>query len=550
VVTVAAVPSARTIAAGGAAAALLAAPTVIAFSAGGFFEGARMRAGIVVWVAVAVAALAGRPLVPRTRATRLCMLGLFGFAVWTTAAVAWSPLRDPGLGDAERVWLYAGYLLLAAAFLRGRVVRLVEPAIAGGMAVVAAYALATRLLPSVVPAKRSFSAGARLDQPLTYWNGLGLLMAMTIVLLVRIASDPSRPGRVRTAAAALTPIPGLALYLTFSRGSIAALAAGVVVLLVVCRDRRTLATALVCLGCGGLAAAAASRFPAIDSLSGSASSQRNEGAAVLAITLATCALAAGGQLAVARGVFDRLRLRGAPALATVLLVVALAVGGALALTRSPAPPPAGPAPKAGAGAQLPTNRARLGTLKTNRYDYWRVALHGFADNPIAGVGTHGFQQLWVERRDINEYAQDAHSLYIETAAELGLIGLALLGVFLLSGGAVVARLMRQAGGRALMAGTVAASAVWLVHAGIDWDWEMPAVTLPLLALLGAALGEADERSIERDGGEHDQRRLGRDAESRDAVDEQRDDADHDDERQERPERSVPASEQHSAGDGE
>ena len=30
-------------------------------------------------------------------------------------------------------------------------------------------------------------------------------------------------------------------------------------------------------------------------------------------------------------------------------------------------------------------------------------------------------------------------------------------------------------------------AMWAVHAGIDWDWEVPAVTLWLFALAGAAL---------------------------------------------------------------
>jgi hypothetical protein len=31
---------------------------------------------------------------------------------------------------------------------------------------------------------------------------------------------------------------------------------------------------------------------------------------------------------------------------------------------------------------------------------------------------------------------------------------------------------------------------WLVHAGLDWDWEMPAVTVPVFALGGAVLARA------------------------------------------------------------
>jgi len=38
------------------------------------------------------------------------------------------------------------------------------------------------------------------------------------------------------------------------------------------------------------------------------------------------------------------------------------------------------------------------------------------------------------------------------------------------------------------AATLAVTAAWRVHAAIDWDWEMPVVTLPVFALCGAALG--------------------------------------------------------------
>jgi hypothetical protein len=37
-------------------------------------------------------------------------------------------------------------------------------------------------------------------------------------------------------------------------------------------------------------------------------------------------------------------------------------------------------------------------------------------------------------------------------------------------------------------------AAWAVHAGLDWDWEMPAVTLPALALGAAAIAWSEELS--------------------------------------------------------
>jgi O-Antigen ligase len=515
---------------------LLAIPTVLAFSAGGFFDGARLRAGVVVWAGVVVLAFARRHPLPSTRVARVGIGALVLFAAWTTIAVAWSPLRDPGLADAERVWLYAGYLLLAVALLRGPLARAVEPALAAGATLTAAYALATRLLPSLVPSARSLSAGARLDQPLTYWNALGLLMAFAIVLLLRLAAADDRPPALRTTAAALVPVPGLALYLTFSRGSLAALAAGVLVLLLLCRDRRALATVFVCLACAGLTAVATTRFPAVDSLSRGPTAQRNQGLAVLAIVVVACALAAFGQRAIARGAVDRIRVRGRIVAAMVLLTAALAAGGAVALTRNPGPPPV----QTPTGPELPTNSSRLTTLKTNRYDYWKVAWHGFTRKPLTGIGTHGFQQLWLERRPIGEYAQDAHSLYIETAAELGLIGLLLLGAVIGAPAVAVARVVRTGPrGRALTAGWIAASAAFLVHAGVDWDWEMPAVTLPFLALAGAALAQADDQRVERDRSKDDQRRLGGDPEAGYPVDGHGDDAHEQREGGERPDRLAP-----------
>jgi hypothetical protein len=518
---------------------LLAVPALLAFSAGGFSEGARLRAAIAVWAAVAVLALTARRPLPRSGPSRLALACLAGLAAWTTAAVAWSPLHDAGLGDAERVWLYAGYVLLAAALLRGPLLRWVEPALAGGAVVVAAYAIATRLLPDVVPSSRSLRAGARLDQPLTYWNSLGLLMAIALVLLLRLASAPDRPPRLRTPAAALVPIPGLALYLTFSRGSLAALAVGVIVLLALCRDRRTVATTLAGLGCAAAAAAVASRFSAVDSLAGSAVDQRNQGLVVLAAVLVLCAAAAGLQRAIARGAADRIRLRSGVGLAALALAAVLAVGGVVALTRSPSAPPGPPPGGDNSGVQLPSDRARLGTLKTNRYSYWRVAVHGFWEKPLTGVGTHGFQELWLERRKISESVQDAHSLYLETAVELGLIGLLLLFGFLGGAGTALVRMLRAPGGRALAAGWAAASAAFLVHAGIDWDWEMPAATLPFLALAGAALGAADEGSVDGHGREHDQRGLGGHAKAGDPVDQERDHADRGGVGRERPDGLAP-----------
>lgn len=500
-----------------AAVVLLVMPAVIAFSAGGFFEGARLRAAIVVWALVALLVLVAPARL--SRSMRLSLACLVGWAAWMALSILWSPLRDAALGDAERMWLYAGYAIAAALVIRGRTVAYVEPALAAGGTIVAAYALATRLLPTIVPSDRSLSAGARLDQPLTYWNSLGLLMAMTVVLLLRMAAAREYAPRLRTLAAALVPAPGLALYLTFSRGALAVLAVGVIVALALMRSRRATTIAIAALGCAAAAAAAASRFPAVDSLNGSA---RAQGAVMLAILLVLCAVAGVLQVAVEHGAVDR--LRGPSAAVAVVVLIVLAIGAVVAVTHSPGAP-ASAITTGRSGVQLPSNSGRLSTLKTNRPNYWKVALRGFADNPLKGVGGHGFQQLWLQKRHISESVQDAHSLYLETAAELGIVGVLLLLGWLLGIARAFAQLVRMPGGAAASAGVAGASAAFLVHAGLDWDWEMPAVALVFLALAAALLGAAAQHEVERDRGQHDQRRLRADAEARDAVHDDADDAD-------------------------
>ena len=80
--------------------------------------------------------------------------------------------------------------------------------------------------------------------------------------------------------------------------------------------------------------------------------------------------------------------------------------------------------------------------------------------------------------------RDTHSLEFEVAAELGLVGL--LALALMCGGVAVTARRALARHGPLAAGAAAALVVWFLHASIDWDWEMPAVTLPALVARRAA----------------------------------------------------------------
>jgi hypothetical protein len=74
---------------------------------------------------------------------------------------------------------------------------------------------------------------------------------------------------------------------------------------------------------------------------------------------------------------------------------------------------------------------------------------------------------------------------VETLAELGIVGFAFLCMFL-GGLVVVAVRVRRAA-----PGAVAALVVWATHAAIDWDWQMPALTLVGLVLAGCLVATAE-----------------------------------------------------------
>ena len=89
------------------------------------------------------------------------------------------------------------------------------------------------------------------------------------------------------------------------------------------------------------------------------------------------------------------------------------------------------------------------------------------------------------------FARDAHSLYIESLAELGPLGLALV---LASLSVPLLALRRRA--TPLVATAAGAYVTALLHTGIDWDWELPAVAVVGLLCGSAVLvGSREEGAV-------------------------------------------------------
>ncbi len=471
-----------------AAACLLIAPTVLAFYSGGYYSEPRLVAAIVAWVLVLALAIAGPAPLPRSRAGAIAVAGLVTMTAWSALSVAWAPQGGPAIQNVQRLVLYVGALLLAIGALRlPRALRAAEPALAAGATIVIGYGLAGRLLPGLLELAHSRSAGGRLEQPITYWNGEGALAAIGLVLCARLAGDGTRPPAVRALAATAVAPLGAGLYLSFSRGAIAVAALGLVLLVAAVPARSQLRASAVAAVTAVAAAACAAPFPGVASLSGT--HRTAEGALALALLAAVATAAVLVTRAARTEPAGDAPLWARHRRLTVALVVATVVAGLVLGGLGERP--------SAAELQAGASPSRLTTVNSNRYEYWRVGLRAFGREPLAGLGSGGFRVAWLRERSVREAVRDAHSIEVEMAAELGVVGLLALALLVAGvGAAAVEALRRQP---AAAAGACAVVLVWLLHASIDWDWQLPAVSLPAIILAGALVVLAEAPALSDSG---------------------------------------------------
>ena len=119
----------------------------------------------------------------------------------------------------------------------------------------------------------------------------------------------------------------------------------------------------------------------------------------------------------------------------------------------------------------------------DRPKYWHAAWLDFVQHPLLGSGAGSFEVAWLRYRTISDSVRDAHNLYLETLAELGPLGLLLLVIALAIPLWAIPRARRIAPTASICGAYVA----FLGHAAVDWDWEMPVVTVTALLCAGALL---------------------------------------------------------------
>jgi hypothetical protein len=465
----------------------------LALAGGGYELGARHVAGLAVWLVVAALlafGAAGRAALGRPFYWSAGLIG--GLALFSAISSLWSGSVELSVTEADRVLVYLSFFV--AAFLIAQTDKRRQRFAEGlGIAlfIVAVLGLGSRLLPDVLSVTQGLGSGARLRYPLGYWNANGAAFGIGAALMLWM-SRRSLTVALRWVAVAALPALLLALYFTYSRGGLLALAVACGVLIALSHDRLWLLATLAIGTLGALPAVLA--VQARESLADNVANQAavDQGVTVLLVLLAGIGLALalfaglrrlesrGGALtgrAVALSRNPRF-LRGAALVAALLAIgAAIAVGGRAWDQFS------------SSDIKFPNDPAQhFGDLSgAGRNDFWNVAIDAFEEEPVVGHGGGTYQFSWQQLRSVTIDTHDAHSLYLEAFAELGTIGgllvLAMVAVLLWTGFAA----WRASRGalRELHAALLATVVAFAVGAAIDWFWEIAALAAVFFLAAGA-----------------------------------------------------------------
>jgi hypothetical protein len=466
----------------------------LAFADGGYSQELIAGATIGIWLLLAIGVVARVwPREPLPRPAVVAGGCLLALGVLSGLSMLWADDSGRAFFAVVRVCGYLGlFALVIVSSPRGGA-RPWLGGLATGLTVVAVASLATRFDPSlfgggdrglssVLPASMG-----RLSYPIGYWNGLAACLAIDGVLLAWLGAQ-ARTQLGRATAVALLPPVALALYLTSSRGGLGAALAGGLMLLVLERRRAAMLAGALLGGAGGglLVLLAATRD---DFLQGVATSvARTEGVEMGLGTLA-CAVGVG----VARYLFDRRLARvRLPAIRWRVVVPALMVAAAVAVV---AIHPVARVHEfttidtSGSGNAEPAQTQLISARGNGRAQFWEAAVDAFGSSPVEGIGAGNYELYWNAHPEAPLWLVNAHSLYLETLAELGVAGLlCVLGFFAVAIVAAVRRLGSCPEGEVAVELAVLAAAA--LSAGLEWTWQLPAAFVPMVIAAGLLTGAA------------------------------------------------------------
>lgn len=452
---------------------------ITAAAGGGYFPTSWGWAALVFsWIAIL--ALLFRAEVHVSVLEWAAVAAICGVAAWTALSILWSADVTQTVLEFQRSLVYVSGVLALVSVARRRLYRELLGGLLVAISLVSAYGLATRLFPERLGVYDPV-ATYRLAEPVGYWNALGILAAIGALLALGFAAHGDGYATRALSGAAVVVLVAT-LYFTFGRGPWIALIGGLLATIVFETRRLRFVTTVLVLSPFLVATVWLASNSTALTRQATPLQEASRAGHRLAVAVILLCLGAAVAATVLHALGPRLRI---PAAVRVAYAAALALVAVVALAvlvvRFGTPvtiatdayeefkgPPVGISEP---GADL---SQRLLNLSGNgRFYFWSAAWDGFRADPWLGSGAGTYEQYWLQHRPFDGKIRDAHSLYAETLAELGLVGMLLLAAALLVPLLAAVRAAR----RRFVPAAVGAYLAFVAHAGVDWDWEMPVVVL-------------------------------------------------------------------------
>ena len=448
---------------------------------------------------------------------------LVALVVIVTASISWSIAPELSFQAASRTAMYAGtfVLLLPAVAYWGSLV--VDLTLFGALLPPAIYGLLQKILPTgetFAFSVKYTGFGTLLTDPkasstVGYHPAFGMMCAMGALLAIsRVGAFRSlRSIPLRALYCATGTVLLVALYFSFSRGAVLALAAGAMVFLVLSKHRfEALSNAAV----SGLPAlwviSQARELSGLVSRPVSLQAVKSDGLALVEPLLKGLLLAFAAQLlfsllvfAVTQFVPEGVR-RGVGLVATVIVAGAVVVvlgygaatfqkaGGVVELRDRIRADPS----ELAAQTQKDQTQRFTSINAANRIALWQIAWENFREHPLTGTGGDTYQLIYEQNGPANSGSVlHPHSVWLSLLSDTGIFSFLAFAAF--SVGCLCLAFYnalsttRTTRSRALLAGSAAAVTAYLASSTIDWNWYIPASTLPFFALAAVAAGSTPLR---------------------------------------------------------
>lgn len=484
------------------AVAIVATWLVWATDHGGYFEisrypGALLAAALLLTIAIA------RPQGAFVRSPALVPLGLFAaWTAWNAISIAWADTPDIGWESTNELLAITlmGAVMVATPWRpRGAVALLALWA--AGVAVIAVVDLVSFGLDRHPGEWMLYS---RYTGPLGYANGSAALGAMAFWPLLAVAAAPRFPGLVRVIALPAAVAVLAWAMLPQSRGMMLAGVVALPLFVALSSNRARVLTRLL-VTAGALAIAAPALFDVYttairgEPLDVAVETALLRSGLAVAMAVVASAVLVAAERRVRPGAAARRRIRRAGLAGLALaLVVAGGVAAASQQRIGDELSDRWDTFRSDASVENTQTGVRIGQVTADqRYDYWRVALDAFREQPVVGIGTSGFERRYTGHKRYAKHSRYAHDVWLRALAETGIVGLALLVGCLLAGlvALVRARLRGPPELHPAIAAGAALGAAFFVQCSLDWLEELPAllaagVCLPLAVLRAAAPADA------------------------------------------------------------